>query len=183
MIFGLGTGSSADQIFFPFAVEAVPHAAARLEGEAAQGAVRLGLEHHARLPRRAVALAHVARQACRGDVVPAVGAAPAAGQHMVDGKGIAARAAVLAAVIVTLKHVAAGEGHLSVGHPHELPQANHGGRVQVGPKQPMSVVLQPFGLAHQHHHHRPLPGGDVEGFVGGIENQNLAHGHSPFEPC
>jgi energy-coupling factor transporter ATP-binding protein EcfA2 len=41
------------------------------------------------------------------------------------------------------------------------------------------VVLEALGLALEQHHHGAPPGGDVQGLVGRIENENVAHASPP----
>jgi hypothetical protein len=36
-------------------------------------------------------------------------------------------------------------------------------------------MFKALSLAFLQHHHRTLPSGDVERFVGGIQNENMAH--------
>ena len=94
--------------------------AAGLKAEAAGGAAGLAGQGHGGLPGGAVALAHIAGQAGGGHVLPDIGAAPTAGDDVVDGERLTAVAAILTAVAIAVEDIAPGEGHLAVGHPHEL---------------------------------------------------------------
>ena len=97
---------------------------------------------------------------------------------MVDRQLILTTAAVLAGVVVPLKHVAPRERQLTKRNAHVLPQADHRRQVGALTQLPAGVVFQTLGFALQHHHHCPPPGGDIERLVGRIENENLAHASS-----
>jgi len=153
-----------------------------LKQRAAEGAPRQRAQGHPRFSGRAIALVHVATQAGRGDVVPAVAAAAAAGHHVIDREAFALAAAVLAAVPIAMEHVAAGEGQGPERYPHKLPQADHGGQGQAGAQLAAGQMLQLLGLALEHHHAGPPPAGDVQRLVGRIQNQNRAHGSTAWGP-
>jgi acyl-coenzyme A thioesterase PaaI-like protein len=97
---------------------------------------------------------------------------------MVDGQLIVTTAAVLAGVVVPLEEVATRQGQLTKGNANVLAQADHRWQVGALTQLPTGVVFQTLGLALQHHHHSPSPGGDIERLVGRIENENLAHASS-----
>ena len=80
------------------------------------------------------ALVDVAAETGRGDVVPAVAAAAAARQDVIDREPLAAAAAVLAALAVAVEDVPAGQGQGPEGDAHELPQADHRRQPQPRPE-------------------------------------------------
>ncbi len=156
------------------------HLALGFKQRAAEGPPGRGAQGHPRLPGRAVALMDVAAQAGRGDVVPTVAAAAAAGDHMIDGEPLTLTAAVLAAVPIAMEHVAAGQGQGPERDPHELPQADHRWQGQTRSELTSRVMFQPLGFSLEDHHTGPPPAGDVQRLVGGVENQNRAHGSAAW---
>ena len=97
---------------------------------------------------------------------------------MVDRQLLTAATAVLATVIVPMKHVASGERQLAERHAHVLAQPNHCGEVGATTDFPAGILLKTFSLALEHHHHGTTPSCDVQRLVGRIENENLAHASS-----
>ena len=98
---------------------------------------------------------------------------------MVNGQFVAAIAAVLAGVVITLKHIAAREGQLLERNTNKLPQPNHGGGQEILTEIAF-FVLKPFRLPLQHHHSRSAPAGDIERLVRRIENEDVAHASFPY---
>jgi len=98
---------------------------------------------------------------------------------MVDREGLASTTTVLTDVAVAVEDVAPGQGNLAVGHAHELAQADHRGEEQIGPDRVAGVMFQSLGLAFEKHHHGASPGGDVQGLIGRIENENVTHAGHP----
>ena len=97
---------------------------------------------------------------------------------MINRELISAAAAVLTSVMVPLEQIAAREWKLAVRNLDVLPQTNHCRRVGSPPDLSIGVVFQTFCFAFEGHHHGPSPRGDVQRFVGRIENENLAHASS-----
>src|SRR5205807_340861 len=83
---------------------------------------------HARLLRRAATLAVVARPARRDEVLPGVLPASMLGDDVVEREVAAAAAAVLAALQVAREDLAAGQSRAWMGTPHEVVEADDGGR-------------------------------------------------------
>ena len=81
-------------------------------------------------------------------------------------------------MVVPLEEVATRQGQLTKRHADVLTQANHCRQVGALTQLPTGIVFQTLGLALQHHHNCPSPGGDIERLVGRIENENLAHASS-----
>ena len=175
-----GSGSGSDHVLGPLLVLTGADATAGLEAQASQRRAGLAGQGHVRLPGRAVALAHIAGETGGGHVLPGVGAAAAAGHHVIDGELFAAEAAVLTDVAVALEDVATGEGQGLVGNPDVLTQSDDRGQEMVRTDRAAGIVFESFGFPLEQHHHGPAPGGDVQRFVGRIQNENVAHA-SPLD--
>lgn len=137
------------------------------------------IQSHTGFSGCAVTFTNIARKASGSHIVPAVNATTAAGLNMVNREFVSVVPAVLTRMSISLKNIAPGQRQLPIRNSNELPQPDHGGTHLIWPQQGCRVVFKPLSLALQQHHHRSPPSGDVEGFVGGIQNENMAHASPP----
>jgi RimJ/RimL family protein N-acetyltransferase len=90
-------------------------------------------------------------------------------------------ATVLTGVVVSLKHVATGQWDLPEWNTNKLPQPDHRWDMNISAYEPMRIMFEALSLALEHHHQSSTPSGDVQRFVGRIENENLAHASSQIK--
>jgi len=121
---------------------------------------------------QAVGLAVVADRAGCDAVLPGVGAAAAAGDHMVD--GLRAAAAVGTAVVVAAHERGAGQRHpVAVGHPDVAAEPDHRRRGQGDRRgvqdRTLGVVVDDLGLAAEHQAHGAAQAHGSQRFIRDVE--------------
>jgi hypothetical protein len=127
-----------------------------------------------------VALAQIAAAAGGHDVVPAVHAASAARDDVVEGLGRAR--AVLALVLVADEHRPPAQRHVAlVGDPDELAEPDDRRHLD---HEPLGVerdarLVDDLGLVGEDEHGRPPTRDDAEGLIGDVEHEGPAHGAEP----
>jgi hypothetical protein len=138
------------------------------------GFVGRGAQGHVRLFRGAVSLLDIAADTCSRHVLPGFAAAARSGNYVIQGEFVAREAAVLAGVTVAVENIAAGEGNFFVGDSDVVAQPDHRGERQLSVEH-LAVVLDLFRFSFNQQYNRSPPACNVEGFVRGVQHQNLAH--------
>jgi hypothetical protein len=172
--FGHAGRSGTDHVLPPFGMAAILNLPGRFKEKSADRAPRHRSHRHLGFAGRAAAFADVATDAGGDDVLPGVRTATAPRDDMVNGQLVASVTAVLTGMTIPLEDVPAGEGHLLVGNAHELAESDDGRQRHI-PAKHANVVFKALSLSLENHYSSATPTGDVQRFVGRIQNENVAH--------
>lgn len=93
---------------------------------------------------------------------------------MVEGQTLSRMAAILTGVIIPVKDIATGQGNFLIGNLNVIAQANHGWQRKAKAQHGVAI-FNLIRLLFNQQNNCALPTGNVQRFIGGVENQNSIH--------